>query len=128
MPHPGSCLPFAPMCDSVQKNPVTLLSPCRPASDGEHLAMFIAVQVQREASSTIEKGKLAAAPLCGKHHHTPRNQNKDTEKEKTLQGLRKLQFFPILFCHDGFYRKHFLNTTVTLAKSSCGIIMDLSAN
>lgn len=95
-----ACVYLLLQCDSVQKNPVTLLSSCKPASDGEHLAMFIAVQVQREASCTIEKNKLAAAPLCGKHHHTPRNQNKDTEKEKTLQGLRKLQFFPILFFHD----------------------------
>lgn len=50
-------------------------------------------QVQREASSTMEQEKLAAAPLCGKHHHTPRNQNKDTEGER-LTGLRKLLFFP----------------------------------
>jgi len=68
--------------DSEQQIPVTVLSSCKPASDGEHLAMFIAVQVQREASSTMEQDKLAAAPLCGKHHHTPRNQNKDTEGEK----------------------------------------------
>lgn len=79
--------------DGVLQIPVTVLSSCKAASAGEHLAMFIAVQVQREASSTMEQGKLAAAPLCGKHHHTLRNQNKDTEREKTARGLRKSPYF-----------------------------------
>lgn len=91
--------PLAPVFarDRVQQIPVTVLSSCRPTSDGEHLAMFIAVQVQREASSTIEQGKLAAAPLCGKHHHTPRNQNKDSERENTLQRIKEITIFPLFF-------------------------------
>lgn len=43
-------------------------------------------------------GRLAAALLWGKHHHTPRNQNKDTEGGKeSRRGIRKLLFFPPLF-------------------------------
>lgn len=130
VPHPAlspfSLLLLCVARDSLLQIPVTVLSSCKPASDGEHLAMFIAVQVQREASSTMEQGKLAAAPLCGKHHHTPRNQNKDTEREKTLQGLRKLPHFPpFYFATFQFCRKHFLNTTAIFAKRSCGTITHL---
>lgn len=98
MAHPGSRLPFLHRSvarDSVQKIPVTALSSSKPASDGEHLAMFIAAQVQREASSTMEQGKLAAAPLCGKHRRTPRNQNKDTEGGKTDRIKEIDIFFPL---------------------------------
>lgn len=79
--------------DGVLQIPVTVLSSFKPAPDGEHLAMFIAVQVQREASSTMEQGKLAAAPLCGKRHHAPWNHNKDTEGEKTERIKKNCHIF-----------------------------------
>lgn len=93
--------------DSVRQISVTVLSSCEPASDREHLAMFTAVQVQREASRTIEQGKLAAAPLCGKHHHTPSNHN----KWRSNKELRKLLFFPHSVSPRWILQKHFLDTT-----------------
>ncbi len=58
--------------------------------------MFIAAQVQREASSTMEQGELAAAQLCGKHHHTLRNQNKDTEGKETAR-IKEIAIFPLSY-------------------------------
>lgn len=62
-------------------------------------------------------GRLAAALLWGKHHHTPRNQNKDTEGGKRKSArIKEIVIPPILFCRNAFDRKHFLNTTGLLLK------------
>lgn len=74
------------------------------------------------------RGRLAAALLWGKHHHTPRNQNKDTEGGRNSARIKEIAIFspPVLFCCNAFDRKHFLNTTGLLSKRFRGKIMELS--
>lgn len=92
---PGSCLPVAPVCGWGQYietfcHSIVLLQACLWWRALNHVYNCTG---SKRGQQHNWRGKLAAAPLCGKHHHTPRNQNKNTEGKK-LQGLRKLLFFP----------------------------------
>lgn len=96
------------------------MSSCNPASDRKHLTVFIAAQVQNEASSTMERGKLAAAALCGKHRCTPRNQNKDTERGKNWNEIKEIVIFACSISLQQIQQKTFPHTTGLIALESSG--------
>lgn len=83
--------------DSVSNVSVTVFSSRTPAYDGEHLTVFIAEQVQREASSTIEGAGWLQHCYEGNTITHQGTKTKTQKGEETLRGLRKLLFFPPLF-------------------------------
>lgn len=83
--------------------------------------MFIALQVQKEANSTIEKGNLAAALLCGKHHHTPKNHNNRSEGEKTSARIKETAIFLHSILPRWILQKTFPQHNSDISQMSCVI-------